>query len=731
MYRLRVWSAFGAASLICAASTEFHVPGTNYPAQIRDQISILPGGRALRPFGRQVLTGTGPFAIAVSPSGKTIVTSNVGISTAIGVNRPSISVIVPGKHDTAWNLSDFAAEPKQPRSHAWQGLSTGIALTSDGAAWVSEGDTGRVVELSLSAGTRKFSINLNADSFSHSFTDALTLDVARNLLIVLDQANARAALVDLKRAVVLASAKTGDLPVAQASSADGKVLYVVNAGKVPATLSIIDISNPAAPQAKSEVRLPESPETCSPSWSGASAIAVNGNSIYVSLSHNDAIAVVNARTAEVEGQIELRIPGLETYRGITPLGLVFDPKSKRLLVAEAGINAVGVIDPETRKVLGHLPVGWFPDSIAVHDGQVYVASARGFGTGPSEPAHQVRMVGEGKSQSFETDSSVLRRGSVSSFEVPPDAELAQHTETVLQAAGFSKIGAPPHAKPLPPIKHVVLIAKGDRSFDEVLGDVDHAGDRRVFAEPSYARFGTDGYVSGHRKNFSLRVDVTPNHHEIASRWVFADNYYTDAEYPAAGYQRLTGATPDLRSELSLLYREAANKFPGEVTDGSCLWSHLSRNHIEFRAFDSETPAGAFLSDRQRADQFIAALTHDYLDTAKSLPPFILLNLPGDTTGLDRGEGAYPYEASYIAENDHALGRIVEFLSKSPWWKETAIFITETAADGGADHIDSHRTLLLGAGPWFRTNYVSHTNASAPALLSTIFKLFGIPPMTLY
>jgi len=110
---------------------------------------------------------------------------------------------------------------------------------------------------------------------------------------------------------------------------------------------------------------------------------------------------------------------------------------------------------------------------------------------------------------------------------------------------------------------------------------------------------------------------------------------------------------------------------------------------------------------------------------------VLLSLPGDTAGAARPEDGYPYEASYVAGNDYALGKIVEFLSRTPWWKEMAIFVTESGAEGGADHLDSHRMPLLGIGPWFRSNYVSHTNSSAPALLRTISRLFDLPPLNLY
>src|SRR5579864_4366464 len=101
MHLQKILTGFAASAFLCMMYAEFRVPGVNYPALIREDVTILPGGRALKPFGKQVLTGTGPFVIAVSPSGKTIATANIGITPAIGVNRASITVITPGKRDMA------------------------------------------------------------------------------------------------------------------------------------------------------------------------------------------------------------------------------------------------------------------------------------------------------------------------------------------------------------------------------------------------------------------------------------------------------------------------------------------------------------------------------------------------------------------------------------------------------------------------------------------------------
>lgn len=734
--RCPLWRTWLLVAALCpvADAGEFRVPGINYPALIRDDFAVLPGGRALRPYGKQVLTGTGSFAIAVSASGRTIVTLNVGISTALGISRPSITVITPAKPGSAWNLTDYAADSRQPHSNAWQGVTNGLAVSGDGSAWIAEGDTGRVVEVSLSTGSRKAAISLSdtearmklgtadARPSSGAFSGPLAQEASRNLLIVLDQAGNRAVILDVKRGVMVGSAKTGSLPASLALSADGKRLFVANAGDK--SLSIIDIADASAPKAIAQERLQAVPQ----------GITVHEGTVYISLPHEDAIVTVDGKTGKTAGEIPLRIPGLESYRGITPLGMAFDGKAGRLLVAEAGINAVAVIDPESRKVVGQIPTGWFPNSIAVHGGQVYVASARGVGTGPSAPAHRIRMVGGGKAQSFEADTAVLRRGTVSAFSVPDGEELARQTAIVMEANGFAPGKGAVAERAVPEVRNVVLIVKGDRTFDEILGDVERAGDKAVLAEPTFARFGTDGYVDGRKKRFSLKVDVTPNQHEMVARWSFADNFYVDSDYSPEGYRWLTGCRPDLWSETAILYREAGNRAPAGPADDGDLWSHLAKHDIEFRRFPKDfagTTTDSLMPDQKRADDFIAAVKKDYIEAGKPLPRFMMVSLPNDAGGPMRPEDGYPYGASYVADNDYALGRIVGFLSASPGWKQMAIFVTESGAEGGADHVDSHRTLLLGVGPWFRSNYVSHSNASAPGLLRTIFKLLGVPPLNLY
>jgi len=153
-----------------------------------------------------------------------------------------------------------------------------------------------------------------------------------------------------------------------------------------------------------------------------------------------------------------------------------------------------------------------------------------------------------------------------------------------------------------------------------------------------------------------------------------------------------------------------------------LYRNTSR---QYPGFDMNIP------DQYRASQFIHEIAEKYVGTGSDLPQFLFIHLPNDHMADARPEDGYPYRESFVVDNDLALGRILEYLSGTKWWKEMAVFVTEDNAQGGVDHIDAHRTVLLCAGPWFKKNYVSHTNTSFPGLLKTIFRLLHVPPLNLF
>ncbi|MCS6952558.1 MAG: alkaline phosphatase family protein [Bryobacterales bacterium] len=828
-------AVFLVSAALVMLSAEYRAPAGTRPAIRRPGAeSVLPGGRLLLPLGRQFSTGPGAFGLAVSPGGKFVATAN------LGPRRYSITVL--HRHKNRWRAvhrEPVARSDSENRLGDWAGVSTGIVFGREDELYVSEGDSGRVRLLDAGSGDTRRLFDVNRDGFADSHTGELAIDRERGLLYVVDQANFRLVIVDVRKRAIVSSVRTGRLPFALALAPDGRRLYVTHVGlieyrpipgadplrpkqtglafpafgfpspealagvgretesgpvQVPGvadpnapeacSVAVVDVEDPRAPRVQTWVKTGRHFSEGSLGCSSPSGVLATTDRVYVSNAHNDSVTVLDRRTYEVVGEILLRVPGLEHLRGVLPAGLAFHEPSGWLLVAEAGINAVGVIDTRSHRVIGHLPAGWFPTRVALDRDTVFVASAWGHGTGPSGSAREPYR---------ETLQGLLQRGTISVFPLPGRDELDGHTARVWRLNGLTPVKEAPARLPAA-IRYVVLIVKEDRSFDEILGDVVAAANGAVRSAPALARFGQRGYLWHERRAFDARlnlrnVNVTPNHHALAARWAFSDNFYAEAHTSVEGHHWLAGVYPDVWVAVSAaagsgghqdfrfstrapgrwMFRgSAASVHPEAQLEAGTLWHHLERHGVRFRNYgeglelagvyagEDLEPTGARyltnvplpdplyrhtsrtypqfnlqISDQYRADRFIEDVERRYLRGGEPFPQFVYLHLPNDHTGRPRPAYGYPFEASYVADNDFALGRIVEFLSHSPWWPQMAIFITEDDAQGGVDHIDSHRTLLLLVSPYAKRNYVSKVNSSFPGLLKTIFRLLKIPPLNLF
>ena len=795
--------------------------------------SILPGGRLLQPFGIQLETGPGPFGLAVSAKG-------IVATADIGRERLGVTILSPTKN-AAWSIHHLwtnsrraaGADPIDPE---FKGVFYGIAYEAEKSLWVAEGDSGKIRLVDTDSGRPKKIIDLNNDKTKHAFSADLIYDERSRMVWVIDQANFRVCGVDGKTGKVVSSVTVGRMPFALAISPDGKTLFVTNSGtfryhtvpgataknlkqtglpfpafgfpskealngvvrqtetgevavvglgdpNVPESnsVSVIDVGNPLRPILRAFLKtgLPFSAEKAG--GSAPSGVLAVEDRVFVSNAHDDSITILQKAAGgdwKIAGEIALRIPSLEQFRGIMPAGMAYDPVTKLLLVAEAGINAVGLVNVETGKIVAHIPVGWMPTRVVLSGDRVFVTNGRGRGAGPHLRNPLAEFAG----------TAVTSGGTLSTFAMPLSSEFDRLTARVFTSNGmipkYEKTPEVPKA-----IKRVVLILKENRTFDEVFGDMKDVGGRKVNAYPPLGKLSMHGTANGRKEQFSLKdVAVTPNHHAIAAGFSFSDNFYADSDVSVDGHHWIVGSYPDLLTESGLLAAYGGNRkfeltddapgrllFAGsdssvhtdEQPEAGTLWHHLERNKIRFRNFgegfelagvaeekDLEPSGARFgtnvampdplfrntsrnypgfnmnIPDQYRADQFMKEMESLYGTGEAEPPQFIFIHLPNDHMAAPRAEDGYPYDVSYVADNDLALGRILEYLSSKPWWRETAVFVTEDDAQGGLDHVDAHRTVFLAASPWIKRGYVSHTNSSFPGLLKTIFELLGMPPLNL-
>jgi len=823
------------ALLAAIAAAEYRPPaGTRSVVKRPGGESILPGGRMIAPLGRQFQTGPGPWGLAVAPNGKRVMSADGG------PRGYSLTALEP--RADGWRINRFEATKKKAGEEIddddFRSVFMGLAFASNDEVFASEGESGRVRLVDAASGKAKHIYELNSAEYKDSYSGDLVYDAKRRLLYVVDQANFRIAVIDARKQRFVANVRVGRLPFSIALSPDGKHIYVTNIGmfeysaipgadaknarntglpfsafgfpsaeaekgadRMNASGQMVRVPGLGSPNVKEansltviDVSAAESPKVVkfiptglpfgrgSHGGSSPTAVTANDQRIFVANGHNDTITVIGAKSLEVEREIPIRIPGLETLRGVLPAGLALDGST--LYVAEAGINAIGVIDLKTNSVKAHLPAGWFPTRVAIREGTMYVTNAKGNGIGPNA------SMTKAYESSFITDQ---RRGTISIYPVPDSGQAAKHTARVMQLNGFAPsteaAGKLPDA-----IQYVVIIVKENRTFDEVFGDIVSASNAPVNGAWDLARLGQYAVIASERgevqQRFAMKnVAVSPNHRALAEQFAFSDNFYADSEVSVDGHHWAVGSYPNAWTESTLMAAYGGQKnfrfptsapgrllftgsnssvHPEEQLEAGALWHHLDKHGISFRNFGEGfelsgidegpglAPTGArFLTnvpmpdplykntsrdypgynmnipDQYRANAFIKEVEQRYIVGNEAFPRLVYIHLPNDHAANPRPEDGYPFRQSYMSDNDYALGRIMQFLSKSPWWKQMAVFVTEDDAQGGVDHVDSHRTVFLMASPYAKKNYVSKVNSSFPGLLKTVFRLLKLPPLNLY
>ncbi|MBZ5601348.1 MAG: hypothetical protein LAO79_03490 [Acidobacteriia bacterium] len=591
--------------------------------------------------------------------------------------------------------------------------------------------------------------------------------LSSNIAVVPIIAKNQLAVVDLAHEKFLGSAATGIAPFGAVISQAGDVAFVTNwGGRIPKDgdrtakagpdPTVIDDRGVASTGTVTRIDL----KTLQPTHTiavGLHPTAITWDEpdqrIYVANGNSDSVSVIDSAKMTVVRTIAIE-PFTAKAHGIAPTALALSPDRKTLYVACGGINAIAVVDPQAGKIVGLIPTAWYPNSLAISPDGASIAVGALLGVGPGwRDAPNKKYVH-------------ADRGSIAVLPVPDRAQLASYTAAVTvnnrMAAPVNAPVAAARSTPIPAragdpstIEHVVLIVKENRSYDQVFGDISKGN-----GDASLVMFGRD---------------VTPNQHKLAEEFVLLDNFFATGGNSADGHQWITQAN---ETDYALWPGYAGRSYPYDGNDpiayskSGFLWDYALAAKRTVRVYGEYAPGirvpsakrpelldrwkkgddfskdwqvhspipplekllvknfptfSTSIPDVARAQIYLADLKR--MEQENSMPNLTMMLLPSDhTRGTDPGEST---PQAMVADNDLAVGQIVEALSKSKFWHKMVIFIVEDDAQNGVDHVDGHRTVALAVSPYTRRGHVDSTFYSTQSMIKTIELILGLPTMSLF
>ncbi len=528
--------------------------------------------------------------------------------------------------------------------------------------------------------------------------------------------------------------------------------------------------------------------------SSPNSLVSDGKFVYVSNGNNDLISVIDPKEGKVVDNIKIVIDErISNFRGIIPFGLAISPDNNTLYCACSGINAVASIDLKSRKVDGFIPTGWFPSKLAVtpDNKTLVVANAKGYGSGPNGGDNFILgPEGSNIGKLMKGSVSIMSIPTKNDLKLESEKVLNNNFKFTKVDNDFitqnSKNPIPLYpSEKVSPIKYVVFISKENRTFDEVFGQLPG-----VNGDPKLGRYGLQRSFTNKKGDQKVEnADVMVNHWQLAKRFAISDNFYVNSDHSADGHRWLVNTYPNewVETSVSAAYggkrdMKADSKAPGnfsfvgasgaiypeDYNQHGSLWDHLERNKKEFFNFGFGLEMGGSIGDsllkytgvkhvinyplpkplfdrssklyatyntaipdQFRADMFIKEFNDKWIGEGKDMPHVLTICIPNDHGADDRPWAGYPFRESYMADNDLALGRIIEYLSNTPYWKNMAIFITEDDSQDGVDHIDAHRSIMMVISPYTKKNYVSKKHSSFGSIFKTMFNIIGIPYLNMY
>jgi DNA-binding beta-propeller fold protein YncE len=697
----------------------------------------------------------------IRPAGKNIPLSTLPMSQVLAPDGRMLAVLNGGYMPSSVSLVDLETARESARitiTDGWRGL----AFSPSGEKlYAGNGTRGSLTQFTVRGAN--LSVDRKIDLYpgekpgaSHLIADIVAYN---GRLLVLDGEQDKLVVVDPAEGKVMRSVAVARNPYSLVLSPNGTSVFV-------SSWSTSQVVEYGLSDGKEMARIAVGPHPTEMLWLPASGRRSGDDDAPADPSPRLAVASANtnfvyllenlAGSWRVKEKINVALTPRQPV-GMTPSSLSLSLDKRRLFVACSDANAIAVVDitGSASKVLGFVPTGWYPTAVrSLRDSRLLVINGKGMGSHPNPngpnpfrwptPPPKTEYV------------AAIQEGSalvISDFDQQQlDAytrtvmENAPYRDSLLESAGITKGNPIPDTPGGPtPIKHVILLMKENRTYDQVLGDMKEGN-----GDPNLVLFGEK---------------ITPNHHKLAREFVLLDNFYVNADVSADGFYWTTAAiAPDTNQKTwpmgyarRVYARGARNPEGTRQAPGGHIWDRAAEAGVSFynygftaRNLPHPPDTGIQIRDvedpvlkphtnyyfRQHDRSFsdvnrIQVFLHDLAEWEKKgdMPQLILM-----TIGNDHTEGTTPgirSPISCVADNDQSVGVMVEGLTKSKFWASTAMFILEDDAQDGADHIDSHRSPAYVISPYARRGVVDSTLYNTTSVLRTIELILGLKPMTVF
>lgn len=689
----------------------------------------LPNGWSLSPVGKSLALGDLPLNIAVSRSHRYAAVTNNGQSTqTIQLLDAQNDVELDNvKIDKAWGGLAFSADEKY--LYASGGDDNWILRYSIINNKLVTSDTIKLGE----AWSKK---NTNTPPISPT---GIALDDKKEVLYTVTKQDNSLYIIDLKTKIIRNKVKLGSAAYSCLLSPDKAKLYMSLWGGNK--IAIFDVKKN---EVTDSIAVGDNPNDL--------CLSRNGKFIFVANANDNTVSVIDLKKNEVLETLNTAVFPT-ALSGTTSNSVALSNNNKTLYVANADNNCLAVFDvsrPGKSISLGFIPTGWYPSVVRLFDKKIYVANAKGFSSmpnphGPNPVSKQelVLLHGYDLSQNHPVQyiGGGLLMGTMSIIPVPDEKTLSVYSQAVYKNTPYHKEQelsvAGEEGNPIPqkvgeasPIKHVIYILQENRTYDQVLSDIPGGnGDTTLLL-------------------FDRRI--TPNHHKLAADFVLMDNFYVDGEVSADGHYWSMGAyaTDYMEKNWPSSYGGHGRGAVGKTGQNKIyIWDVANKYNISYRTYgefinSNNTPQipvlkGHFCTKYPTRDLLDSDTLRyrmwqedfDSLLAINAVPQLMTMRMLRDHTSGTAAGRPTPYAC--VADNDLAVGKLIEHLSKTPIWENTVVFIVEDDAQNGPDHVDAHRTTAYLAGGYVKRHYVDHTMYSTSSMLCTIELVLGLPPMTQY